>query len=1456
MKGSYKSLWVIVIVVVIAAIAAFWFWQGRNDSRSAAPGATKQAQQSPAGGRRGMRSGPLAPVQAATAVEQAVPRYLTGLGTITAANTVTVRSRVDGQLIALHFQEGQQVKAGDLLAEIDPSQFKVALAQAQGQLAKDKATLANARRDLARYQQLAKTNLVSRQELDAQQALVSETEGTIKADEASVASAQLQLDWSRITAPVDGRVGLKQVDVGNQISSGDTTGIVVITQTHPIDLLFTLPESDITTVVQAQKAGKPLVVEAWDRTNSKKLSEGTLLSLDNQIDATTGTIKVKARFNNQDDALFPNQFVNARMLVDTEQNAVVIPTAALQMGNEGHFVWVLNSENKVSKHLVTPGIQDSQKVVIRAGISAGDRVVTDGIDRLTEGAKVEVVEAQSATTPEEKATSREYAKKRSTLLMQVLPPSSTGGPSRLFIMRPVATTLLMVAILLAGIIGYRALPVSALPEVDYPTIQVVTLYPGASPDVMTSAVTAPLERQFGQMSGLKQMSSQSSGGASVITLQFQLTLPLDVAEQEVQAAINAATNLLPSDLPNPPVYSKVNPADPPIMTLAVTSTAMPMTQVEDMVETRVAQKISQISGVGLVTLSGGQRPAVRVKLNAQAIAALGLTSETVRTAITGANVNSAKGSLDGPSRAVTLSANDQMQSAEEYRQLIIAYQNGAPIRLGDVATVEQGAENSWLGAWANKEQAIVMNVQRQPGANIISTADSIRQMLPQLTESLPKSVKVTVLSDRTTNIRASVDDTQFELMMAIALVVMIIYLFLRNIPATIIPGVAVPLSLIGTFAVMVFLDFSINNLTLMALTIATGFVVDDAIVVIENISRYIEKGEKPLAAALKGAGEIGFTIISLTFSLIAVLIPLLFMGDIVGRLFREFAITLAVAILISAVVSLTLTPMMCARMLSQESLRKQNRFSRASEKMFDRIIAAYGQGLAKVLNHPWLTLSVALSTLLLSVLLWVFIPKGFFPVQDNGIIQGTLQAPQSSSFTNMAQRQRQVADVILQDPAVQSLTSFVGVDGTNPSLNSARLQINLKPLDERDDRVQKVIARLQTAVDKVPGVDLFLQPTQDLTIDTQVSRTQYQFTLQATSLDALSTWVPQLMEKLQQLPQLSDVSSDWQDQGLVAYVNVDRDSASRLGISMADVDNALYNAFGQRLISTIYTQANQYRVVLEHNTENTPGLAALDTIRLTSSDGGVVPLSSIAKIEQRFAPLSINHLDQFPVTTISFNVPDNYSLGDAVQAIMDTEKTLNLPVDITTQFQGSTLAFQSALGSTVWLIVAAVVAMYIVLGILYESFIHPITILSTLPTAGVGALLALMIAGSELDVIAIIGIILLIGIVKKNAIMMIDFALAAEREQGMSPREAIYQACLLRFRPILMTTLAALLGALPLMLSTGVGAELRRPLGIGMVGGLIVSQVLTLFTTPVIYLLFDRLALWTKSRFARHEEEA
>ncbi|WP_265694155.1 MdtB/MuxB family multidrug efflux RND transporter permease subunit [Providencia rustigianii] len=1023
-----------------------------------------------------------------------------------------------------------------------------------------------------------------------------------------------------------------------------------------------------------------------------------------------------------------------------------------------------------------------------------------------------------------------------------------GGPSRLFILRPVATTLFMVAILLAGIIGYRFLPVSALPEVDYPTIQVVTLYPGASPDVMTSAITAPLETQFGQMSGLKQMSSRSSGGASVITLMFQLTLPLDVAEQEVQAAINSATSLLPSDLPYPPIYNKVNPADPPVLTLAVTSNAMPLTQVQDIIETRVAQKISQVNGVGLVTLAGGQRPAVRVNLNPQAMAAKGLDSETIRSAINNANVNSAKGSFDGPTRSVTLSANDQMKSLEDYRKLIVAFKDGAPVRLGDIANIEQGAENAYLGAWANSQQAIVINVQRQPGANVIDTTDTIRALLPELIESLPASVDVEILTDRTSTIRASVNDVQFELVLAIALVVMVIYLFLRNGIATLIPGIAVPLSLVGTFAVMYFCGFSVNNLTLMALTIATGFVVDDAIVVIENISRYLEQGDKPMVAALKGAGEIGFTIISLTFSLVAVLIPLLFMGDIVGRLFREFAITLAVAILISAVVSLTLTPMMCARLLKPESQHKHNRFEIACERFFEWMIAGYAVWLKRILNHQWLTLCVALGTLVLTVLLYMWIPKGFFPLQDSGIIQGTIESRQSISFAAMSQKQQQVAGIILADPAVENVTTYVGIDGSNATLNNARIQITLKPLDERDDRVPTIIPRLQQAADSVAGVNLYLQASQDLTIDTQVSRTPYQFTLQATTLDELSIWVPKLLTALQQQPELTDVSSDWQDKGLVAYVNVDRDTASRFGITMSSINNALYNAFGQRMVSTIYTQANQYRVILEHDTQTREGIEALNDIRLQGTDGAIVPLSTLVNIQEGYGPLSINHLDQFPAVTFSFDVADNSSLEAAVNAVKQAEKQITMPKSITTQFQGSTLAFESALSSTVWLIFAAIVAMYIVLGILYESFIHPITILSTLPTAGVGALLALIMAGNELDVIAIIGIILLIGIVKKNAIMMIDFALAAEREQGMSPYDAIYQACLLRFRPILMTTMAALLGALPLMLSTGVGAELRQPLGVCMVGGLIMSQILTLFTTPVIYLMFDRLS----RRISRH----
>ncbi|HAB75611.1 MAG TPA: multidrug transporter subunit MdtC, partial [Pantoea sp.] len=877
------------------------------------------------------------------------------------------------------------------------------------------------------------------------------------------------------------------------------------------------------------------------------------------------------------------------------------------------------------------------------------------------------------------------------------------NPSRLFILRPVATILLMVGVLVAGIFAYKFLSTSALPQVDYPTIQVTTLYPGASPDVMASSVTSPLERQLGQMAGLSQMTSTSSSGSSIITLKFGLDLSLDVAEQEVQAAINAANNLLPSDLPNPPTYKKVNPADSAVITLAASSDNLPLTQVQDLVNTRVALKLSQISGVGMVTLAGGHQPAIRVQMNPVALAARKLTLEDVNTLISNSNVNGSKGGFDGKYHSVTIDANDQLRTADEYGNLILTYQNGAALRLKDIAHIEQGPENSYQSAWANRSPAIVISVQRQPGANVIQVVDSIKAALPTLQAALPDGVKITILSDRTQTIRASISDVQFELLLSIALVVMVTFLFLRNVAATLIPSVAVPLSLVGTFGVMYLAGFSLNNLSLMALTIATGFVIDDAIVVVENISRRLEEGETPMQAALKGSQQIGFTIISLTFSLIAVLIPLLFMGDVIGRLFREFAVTLAVAILISAVVSLTLTPMMCARMLSAESLRKQNRFSRASEAFFERLIAGYGGWLRKVLAHPWLTLSVALGTLLLTVLLWIVIPKGFFPQQDNSIIQGTLQAPQSASYASMAERTRDVASLIMKDPAVQSMTSFVGVDGTNAALNSARLQINLKPLSERDDRIPQVQQRLQQQISQLPGVTLWLQPVQDLPIETQASRTPYQFTLQSGSLESLGTWVPKLLDALRQSPELRDISSDWQDQGLEAYVNVDRDSASRLGISMADVDNALYNAFGQRLISTIYTQANQYRVVLEQDNRATPGLAGLEGIRLTSTDGGSVPLSAIAKVEQRHSALSVNHLDQFPSATFSFNVADGYSLGDAVKAVSAAEERLGMPSELMTQFQGSTLAFEAALTSTVWLIVAAIVAMYIVLGVLYES---------------------------------------------------------------------------------------------------------------------------------------------------------
>ncbi|MFJ1337430.1 MdtB/MuxB family multidrug efflux RND transporter permease subunit [Pseudomonas caricapapayae] len=1015
--------------------------------------------------------------------------------------------------------------------------------------------------------------------------------------------------------------------------------------------------------------------------------------------------------------------------------------------------------------------------------------------------------------------------------------------SRLFILRPVATTLSMLAIVLAGLIAYTLLPVAALPQVDYPTIRVMTLYPGASPQVMTSAVTAPLERQFGQMPGLTQMASTSSGGASVLTLRFSLDMNMDVAEQQVQAAINAASNLLPSDLPAPPVYNKVNPADTPVLTLAISSKTMPLPKLNDLVDTRVAQKIAQIGGVGMVSIAGGQRQAVRIKVNPDALASAGLNLADVRSLIGASNVNQPKGNFDGPIRVSMLDANDQLRSPEEYANLILAYNNGAPLRLKDVAEIVDGAENERLAAWANQNQAVLLNIQRQPGANVIEVVDRIKAMLPSITDNLPAGLDVMVLTDRTQTIRASVKDVQHELLLAIALVVMVTFVFLRRFSATIIPSVAVPLSLIGTFAVMHLAGFSINNLTLMALTIATGFVVDDAIVMLENISRHIEEGETPMQAALKGARQIGFTLISLTFSLIAVLIPLLFMADVVGRLFREFAITLAVAILISLVVSLTLTPMMCARLLKREPTeQEQGRFYRTSGAWIDWMIAWYGRGLQWVLKHQPLTLLVAVATLGLTVLLYLVVPKGFFPAQDTGVIQGISEAPQSVSFAAMSERQQQLSAVILEDPAVQSLSSYIGVDGDNATLNSGRLLINLKPHGERDLTAAQVIARLQPEVDKLVGIRLFMQPVQDLSIEDRVSRTQYQFSLSSPDADLLALWSGKLVDALQQRPELTDVASDLQDKGLQVFLVIDRDAASRLGITVADITNALYDAFGQRQISTIYTQASQYRVVLQAEAASTLGPQVLEQIHVKATDGGQVRLSSLARIEQRQAQLAIAHIGQFPAVMMSFNLGHGASLGEAVKAIEQVQQEIGMPVGVQTRFQGAAEAFQNSLSSTLLLILAAVVTMYIVLGVLYESYIHPVTILSTLPSAAVGALLALILSGNDLGMIAIIGIILLIGIVKKNAIMMIDFALEAERNQGMTPEAAIYQAALLRFRPILMTTLAALFGAIPLMLASGSGAELRQPLGLVMVGGLLVSQVLTLFTTPVIYLYFDRLA--------------
>ena len=1025
------------------------------------------------------------------------------------------------------------------------------------------------------------------------------------------------------------------------------------------------------------------------------------------------------------------------------------------------------------------------------------------------------------------------------------------NPSRLFILRPVATSLFMIAILIVGLLAYLRLPLSALPEVAYPTIQVQTFYPGASPEVMTSAITAPLEKQFGQMPGLTQMSSASSAGASVITLQFDLSLDIDVAEQEVQAAISAAQNLVPQDLPAPPIYAKINPADAPVLTLGITSKVMPLTDVEDLADTRVAQRISQLKGVGVVSISGGQRPAVRVLVNAQALAAYGLNLDDLRTTINVANQNGPKGTFDGPLRAYSINANDQLRSAEEYGNIVVAYRNNAPVRLHDIARLVPGAENTKLGGWMNTTPALLLNVQRQPGANVIEVVDSIERLLPELRSSLPAGVDLAVLTDRTTTIRASIRDVEFELGLAVALVVLVIFLFLRNIPATVIPSLSVPLSLIGTFGVMWLAGFSLNNLSLMALTIATGFVVDDAIVMIENISRYLERGASPREAALQGAGQIGFTIISLTVSLVAVLIPLLFMQDVVGRLFREFAVTLAITILISAVVSLTLVPMLCAKLLKPHAdPLEPGAAEHGPQGWLAPVLEWYGRRLNWILDHQRLTLYVWFGTLALTALLYVAIPKGFFPAQDTGLIQGVSEATEAVSYAAMAERQQALCAAILKDPDVTSLSSFIGVDGSNVTLNSGRVLINLKPRSARTASAAEIIRRIQGEIAGVAGIGLYMQSVQDLTLDDTVSRTQYQFILEHSDADVLGQWAPKLVAQLRALPELADVTSNQQDSGLAAFVSIDRDSAARLGVSVGTVDSALYDAFGQRIVSTIFTQANQYRVILEVDPSLERSLQSLSNLYVPSASGGQVPLSAIASVTEESRPLLINHLAQFPATTVSFNLSEGASLGSAVKAIAQAERDIALPASIRTTFQGAALAFQNNLTNELLLLLAAVAVMYIVLGVLYESFIHPVTILSTLPSAGIGALVALMLAGDELTIIALIGIILLIGIVKKNAILMIDFAIDAERLEGKSPREAIFQACILRFRPILMTTVAAIFGALPLMFGTGTGSELRHPLGVSIVGGLLVSQVLTLFTTPVIYLAFDRLAQRLGSRRA------
>ncbi len=1409
------------LLLVGGIVYAAWFWH------PAAPGQSA---------RSGIRNAPV-PVLVAASETRDVPVYLDGLGTVQAFNSVTVKAMVDGPLVEVRFKEGQDVRAGDVLARIDPRTYQAMLDQAVAKKAQDQANLANARLDLVRYQKLAATAYTSAQQADTQKATVAQLEAQVQGDQAAIDNARTQLGYTTVTAPINGRTGVRLVDQGNIVHASDATGMVVITTLQPISVVFTLPQQELPAVAAAMKDGSPeafAVAQGSDGAHAGVLDRGVLAVLDNQVDPTTGTIKLKATFPNAELKLWPGGFVDVRLKVATEHDAIVVPPAAVQRGPAGAYVYVVGDGDAVHRQPVTVGHEDERESVITSGLPAGARVVTDGAARLTDGAHVSIVLAGRGG-----GLARPGAGQRSWY--GDAPASSTAvNISAPFIARPIATWLLAIAILLAGVLGYRSLPVSALPQVDFPTIQITTQLPGASPETVSTLITASLERQFGQIPGLVSMTSQSSEGTSQITLQFDLNRSMDSAAQDVQAAINAAAGTLPNNLPYPPVYAKVNPADAAILTLALTSDSVPIDRVSDAADTLLQPKLSEIDGVGKVTVQGNLRPAVRVRVDPARLAAYGLSMEDVRTAVANANSNGPKGGFDGPRQAYAVGANDQLVSADAYKDLVLAWRNNAPVRLSNIGSAVPGVENDRVEGWYDGKPAAVLDIQRQPGANIVQTVARVRAALPKLERGMPAGVVLTIVADRTETIRASVADVQWTLALSIVLVVGVIFVFLRSARATFIPAVALPLSLVGTFGVMSLLGYGLDNLSLMALTVATGFVVDDAIVMIENITRHIEEGVAPLRAAFLGAGEIGFTIVSLTVSLIAVFIPLLFMTGVIGRLFNEFSVTLSVAVIVSAIVSLTLTPMMCGRLLRPAAEAKPGLVARWSERGFDGLLAGYKLTLRWALGRQSLLLLIAVATLIGTIALYIVVPKGFLPQQDTGVIVATTEASESVSIPRLAAMQARAADIVARDPAVSGVVSFVGAGTINATPNTGRLTIALKPVAGRDP-APAVIERLGAAVAGIPGLSVFFQPVQDIQIGARVSRTQFQYTLMDTDPAELAIWAPKLLDRLRSDPVLRNVASDQQDGGFRTYLRLDRAAAMRLGVSMQAVQDTLYDAFGQRQISTIFGQANQYRVVLEADPSWQADPNRLMQLRVPGANDAQVPLSGIATIERTTAPLVVTHQAQFPSVTLSFDLAPGYSLGQAVTAVHEAERAIGMPNTVTGGYSGDAAEFQRSLAAEPWLIGAAMVVIYIVLGVLYESVIHPITILSTLPSAGIGALLALMLCGADLSLVALVGVVLLMGIVKKNAIMMIDFALDAERERGLTPRAAIEEASLLRFRPIMMTTMAALLGAVPLVIGHGAGSELRAPLGITIIGGLLLSQLLTLYTTPVIYLYMERL---------------